>query len=98
MRSLYMPVIVTCLPVARRILWILGLDQAHAILGRVDEPGHPGESDIGNAILGLESWQAVVLDLYAASAQFADLGPHVGNAEGSLRLLVLGPHATLGDH
>src|SRR5712692_9595707 len=83
---------------ARRVLWGLELDQAHAVLARVDEPGHPGEPDIGNAVVGLESWQVVVFDLHAAPAQFADLGAHVGDAEGRLRLLVLGPHAALGDH
>src|SRR6266568_5082365 len=98
MRYPYMPVTVTCLPVARRVLWVLELYHAHAVLARVDEPGHPGEADIGNAVLGLESWQVVVFDLHAASAQFADLGPHIGDAEGRLRLLVLGPHAALRDH
>src|SRR5260221_8697206 len=82
---------------ARKMLWVLELHQAHAVLTRVDEPGHPGEPDIGNTVLGLESWQVVVFDFHAALAQFADLGPHVGDAEGCLRLLVPGPHAALGD-
>src|SRR6266568_6936912 len=83
---------------SRRVLWGLELHQAHAVVGRVDEPGHPGEPDIGNTVLGLESWRVVVFDLHAAPAQTASLGPHIGDAEGSLRLLVPGPHAALGDH
>ena len=43
-------------------------------------------------------WYVVVFDLHATPAQFADLGTQVGDAEGCLRLLVLGPHAALGDH
>ena len=42
--------------------------------------------------------QSRALGLHAAPAQFADLGPHGGSAEGCLRLLVLGPHAALRDH
>jgi hypothetical protein len=80
------------------VLWVLELDQAHAVLGRIDEPGHPGEADIGNAVLGLEPWQVVVFDLHAEPTQAASLGAHVSDAEGRLRLLVLGPHAALGDH
>jgi hypothetical protein len=34
---------------ARNLLWVLELYQAHAVVGRVDEP------DIGNTVLGLES-------------------------------------------
>src|SRR5215469_13305643 len=65
-----------------RPLWVLELDQAHAVVVRVDEPGHPGEADIGNAVVGLESWQVVVFDLHAAPAQFADLSAYVSDAEG----------------
>src|SRR6266516_2712092 len=83
---------------ARKALGVLELYQAHAVVGRVDEPGHPGEPDIGNTVLGLESWEVVVFDLHAAPAQFANLGAHVGDTEGRLCLLVLGPHAALRDH
>ena len=81
----------------RKVLWVLELDHAHAVVGRVNEPGHPGEPDIGNTVLGLESWNVVVFDLHAAVAQFADLCPHIGDAKGSLRLLVLGPHDPVTD-
>src|SRR6266851_1321621 len=83
---------------ARKVLGVLELYQAHAVVGRVEEPGHPGEPDIGDAVLGLESWQVVVFDRNPAPPQVADLGPHIGDAEGCLRLLVLGPHAALRNH
>ena len=38
---------------ASRVLWVLELYQANTVLARVDEPGHPGEPDIGNAVFGL---------------------------------------------
>src|SRR5258708_4550656 len=38
---------------AIRVLWGLELHQAHAVVGRVDEPGHPGEPAIINTVLAL---------------------------------------------
>jgi hypothetical protein len=53
---------------ARTVLWVLELHHSYVVLARVNEPSHPGEPDIGNAVFGLQPWQVVVFDLHATPA------------------------------
>src|SRR5215216_7707447 len=75
---------------------LLELEDAEGVLARVDDPGRPGEADIGDAVLGLEPGQVVVLDLDPAGAEPRHLGPEVADLPRRLGLLVGRPNRALG--
>src|SRR5262245_30680661 len=74
----------------------LELEDADRVLARVDDPGGPGEADVGDTVLGLQAGHVVVLDLDSAGAQFRDLGTDVRHPPSGLRLLVRGADRALG--
>jgi hypothetical protein len=51
---------------ARWLSLLLDLEDAQRVFARVDDERCPGEPDVGDAILGLQTGQVVLLDLDAA--------------------------------
>ena len=64
---------------------------------RVDDPGCDREAEVGDAVLGLELGEVVLLDLDAARAELGELGREVGDEPARLRLFVRGPDRALRD-
>jgi hypothetical protein len=67
------------------------------ILARVDDPGHPGEAHVGNAVLGLQSGHVVFLDGHPAGPQLVELGLKLLDLPANLRLTAGGPGGALRD-
>src|SRR5437879_8326162 len=82
-------------PASRPAGTLLDLDHSDTVLARIDEPGHPGEANVGDTIDGLEARRVVVLDLDAALLQLSDLRPNVLHAERRLRLIIFGANRAL---
>src|SRR5712675_1244610 len=62
------------------------LEYRERVPTRIDDPGHPGEAEIGDAIDRLEVRQVIVLDGDPAASDFVHLGPKVGNLPTDLSL------------
>ena len=75
---------------------LLELEDAEGVVAQVDDPGRPGKADVGDAVLGLQPRQVVVLNLDAAGPELGHLGPDVVDLPGRLGLLVGGPNRALG--
>src|ERR1700745_2397577 len=74
----------------------LDLEDAESVRCWVDDPGGPGEADVGDAVFCLEPRGVVVFDLDAAGAEFGQLGTDVADLPRCLGLLVGGPGGALG--
>src|SRR6184192_222060 len=77
---------------------LLDLDHSDAVLGRIDEPGHPREANVGDTVDRLEAGHVVLLDLDPAAAEFGHLAADVLHPPACLRLLILGPDAAFADY
>src|SRR4029450_9339021 len=74
----------------------LELQAGAGVLAWADDPGNPGEPEVGDAVLGLEAGQVVVLNLDPARTELGDLGAQVRYLPGHLGLLVGGADGALG--
>src|SRR5215211_1610965 len=72
------------------------LEQANGVSVWVGEPGGVGESDVGDAVDGVQIGQ--IFDLDAAAAQVCDLGGQVADPPGGFGGRIGRAGAALGDH
>src|SRR5262245_6518851 len=75
---------------------MLELENAERVLAGIDDPGGPGETDVGDTVLRLQPWHVVVLDGDATGAQLGYLGADVCELPGCLGVLVCGASGALG--
>src|SRR6266581_8353226 len=74
---------------------LLDLEDAQRVLPRVDDERCPGEPDVGDAVLGLQTRHVVVLDLDTAGPKLCDLSTYVLDEPRCLRLRVRRPRGAL---
>src|SRR3954468_9345940 len=54
--------------------WLsLELDDAKGVLAWVDDPGRPGQLEIGDSVIGLQPRKVIVLDFDPAGTELPDL-------------------------
>jgi hypothetical protein len=75
----------------------LQLHDAYTVLAWVDEPCHPSKPNVRDSAFGLEAREVVFLNLDTSGSQRSQLLLKVGDAPGSLSLLILCSDCALGN-